>query len=195
MAGNDLLPVRFRYRHCFVSVTCDPWVTSNVLLWTSETFEFETPGLQSTFTCRTMRSYRIQWELLVDKNVRKACADSISSFLPVLAEFTADVRDELRLFEPVVISSAARLWEQKRLGVATDGKKITPSWNHQVKGYLSKEICLQSLASEQRWIFFAFTVQWKLLNRTSVYRANRLFKQFRLKKTILSFSSYKFFAY
>jgi len=38
-------------------------------------------------------------------------------------------------------------------------------------------------------------IQWKLLNRASVYRANRLFKQFRLKNTILSFSSYKFFAY
>jgi len=39
-------------------------------------------------------------------------------------------------------------------------------------------------------------IQWKLLNRASVYRANRLFEQFRLKKkTILSFSSYKFFAW
>jgi len=35
-------------------------------------------------------------------------------------------------------------------------------------------------------------IQWK---PASVYRANRLFEQFRLKKTILSFSSYKFFAY
>jgi len=35
-------------------------------------------------------------------------------------------------------------------------------------------------------------MQWKPLNRASVYRANRLFEQFRLKKkTILSFSSYK----
>jgi len=33
-------------------------------------------------------------------------------------------------------------------------------------------------------------------NRELVYRANRLFEQFRLnKKTILSFSSYKFFVY
>jgi len=38
-------------------------------------------------------------------------------------------------------------------------------------------------------------IQWKPLNKASVYRANRLFEQFRLKKTILYFSSYKFFAY
>jgi len=38
-------------------------------------------------------------------------------------------------------------------------------------------------------------IQWKALNRASVYRANHLFEQFRLnKKMILSFS-YKFFAY
>jgi len=37
--------------------------------------------------------------------------------------------------------------------------------------------------------------QWKPLKRASVYRANRLFEQFRLnRKTILSFSSYKLFA-
>jgi len=33
-------------------------------------------------------------------------------------------------------------------------------------------------------------IQWKLLNRASIYRANRLFEQFRLNKTILSFSSF-----
>jgi len=39
-------------------------------------------------------------------------------------------------------------------------------------------------------------IQWKPLNRASVYRANLLFEQFRLnKKTILYFTSYKFFAY
>jgi len=38
-------------------------------------------------------------------------------------------------------------------------------------------------------------IQWKPLNRAPVYRANHLFKQFLLKKTILSFSSYKLFTY
>jgi len=38
-------------------------------------------------------------------------------------------------------------------------------------------------------------IQWKALNRASVFRANRLFEQFWLNtKLILSFS-YKFFAY
>jgi len=37
--------------------------------------------------------------------------------------------------------------------------------------------------------------QWKPFNRASVYKANRLFEQFRLNsKMILSFSSYKLFA-
>jgi len=39
-------------------------------------------------------------------------------------------------------------------------------------------------------------LQWKLLNRASVYRANCLYEQFQLKKkTILYFSPCKFFAY
>jgi len=45
-------------------------------------------------------------------------------------------------------------------------------------------------------IFGPFSVQWKQLNRASVYRASRLFEQFQLeKKTIPSFSSYQFFTY
>jgi len=49
---------------------------------------------------------------------------------------------------------------------------------------------------QQQYININFSaVQWKLLNRASIYRANLLFEQFRLKKRILSFSSYKFFAY
>jgi len=38
-------------------------------------------------------------------------------------------------------------------------------------------------------------VQWKALNRASVYRANRLFEQFRRNKTMILSFSYKFFAY
>jgi len=38
-------------------------------------------------------------------------------------------------------------------------------------------------------------MQREPLDRASVYKANRLFEQFRLKQNILSFSSYKFFAY
>ena len=47
---------------------------------------------------------------------------------------------------------------------------------------------INAVEIEHRFILY-------ILNRASVYKANRLFEQFRLKKTILSFPSYKFFAY
>jgi len=64
------------------------------------------------------------------KDVRKIFAGSLSSLFRELPDYTADAEKEWRLFQAAVISSTSRVCGQKRLGDATDGKKIT-SWLNQ----------------------------------------------------------------
>jgi len=56
-------------------------------------------------------------------------------------------------------SSAARVREQKAVGVAIYGKKVTPLWNQVVKDTIrakKKAYNSQGLASEQTRTFFVF---------------------------------------
>jgi len=53
--------------------------------------------LGPTQTCRIRKSYRIKWEALVDKYVRKTFADSISSLFRELSECTVDSEVERQL--------------------------------------------------------------------------------------------------
>jgi len=60
---------------------------------------YRPPG--PTHSCRTRRSYRIKWEALSNKDVRKTFADSVSCLSRELAEYRAEV--ELQLFKATVL--------------------------------------------------------------------------------------------
>ena len=78
-------------------------------------------------------TYRIKWETLEDKEVRKQFATSISSKFRQLPDVSKDIEKEWLLFGSAIISSAAESCGRKWLRVAGDREKITPWWNQEVK--------------------------------------------------------------
>ena len=78
---------------------------------------------------RSSVTYRIKWEALEDKEVRKQFASSISSKfrqLPDVFEPSENIEKEWLLFRSAIISSAAESCGRKRLKVAGDSEKRTP---------------------------------------------------------------------
>ena len=82
---------------------------------------------------RSSVTYRIKWEALEDKEVRKQFTSSISSKFRQLPDVSEDIEKEWLLFRSAFISSAAESCGQKRLRVAGDSEKRTPWWNQEVK--------------------------------------------------------------
>ena len=78
-------------------------------------------------------TYRIKWEALEDKEVRKQFASSISFMFRQLPDVSEDIEKEWLLFKSAIISSAAESCGRKRLRVAGDSEKRTPWWNQEVK--------------------------------------------------------------
>ena len=82
---------------------------------------------------RSSVTYRIKWEALENKEVRKQFASIISSKFRQLPDVSDDIEKEWLLFTSAIISSAAESCGQKRLRVAGDSEKRTPWWNEEVK--------------------------------------------------------------
>ena len=82
---------------------------------------------------RSSVTYRINWEALEDKEVRKQFASSISSKFRQLPDVSEDIEREWLLFRSAIISSAAESCGRKRLRMAGDSEKRTPWWNQEVK--------------------------------------------------------------
>ena len=82
---------------------------------------------------RSSVTYRIKWEALEDKEVRKQFASSISSMFRQLPNVSEDIQKEWLVFRSAIISSATESCGRKRLRVAGDSEKRTPWWNHEVK--------------------------------------------------------------
>ena len=78
-------------------------------------------------------TYRIKWEALENKEVRKPFASSISSKFIQLLDVSEDIEKKWLLFRSAIISLAAKSCGRKRLRVAGDSKKITTWWNQEVK--------------------------------------------------------------
>ena len=78
-------------------------------------------------------TYRIKWEALEDKEIRKQFASSISSKFRQLPKVSENIEREWLLFRSAVISSAAESCGRKRLRVAGDSEKRTPWWNQEMK--------------------------------------------------------------
>ena len=72
---------------------------------------------------RSSVTYRINWEALEDKKVRKQFASSISSKFRQLPDVSGDIEKEWLLFKSAIISSAAESCWQKRLRLAGDSEK------------------------------------------------------------------------
>ena len=69
-------------------------------------------------------TYRIKWEALEDKEVRKQFASSISSKFRQLPDVSEDIEKEWLLFRSAIILSAAESCGRKRLRVAGDSEKL-----------------------------------------------------------------------
>ena len=82
---------------------------------------------------KSSATYRIKWEALEKRKVRKQFASSISSTLRQLPDVSEDIEKEWLLFRSAIISSAAESCGRKRLRVAGDSEKRTPWWNQVVK--------------------------------------------------------------
>ena len=82
---------------------------------------------------RSSVTYRIKWEALEDKEVKKQFASSISSKFRQLPDVSKDIEKEWLLFRSAIISSAAESCGRKRLRVAGDSEKRTPWWNQKFK--------------------------------------------------------------
>ena len=82
---------------------------------------------------RSSVTYRIKWEALEDKEVRKQFASSISSKFKQLPDVSEVIEKEWLLFISAIISSPAESCRQKRLRVSGDSEKRTPWWNQEVK--------------------------------------------------------------
>ena len=82
---------------------------------------------------RSSVTYRIKWEALEDKEVRKQFASSISSKFRQLPDVSKDIEREWLLIRSAIISSAAESCGRKRLRVAGDSEKRTLWWNQEVK--------------------------------------------------------------
>ena len=70
-------------------------------------------------------TYRIKWEALEDKEVRRQFASSISSKFRQLPDVSEDIEKEWLRFRLAIISSAAESCGRKRLKVAGDSEKRT----------------------------------------------------------------------
>ena len=82
---------------------------------------------------RSSVTYRIKWETLEDKEVRKQLASSISFKFKQLPDVSEDIEKEYLLFRSAIILPAAESCGRKRLRVAGDSEKRTPWWNKEVE--------------------------------------------------------------
>ena len=82
---------------------------------------------------RSSVTYRIKWEALEDKEVRKQFTSSRSSKFRQLPDVSEDIEKDWLLFRSAITSSAAESCWRKRLRVEGDSEKKTPWWNQEVK--------------------------------------------------------------
>ena len=89
--------------------------------------------LRKRKTFRPRKTYRIQWELLGDKEVRTAFADNIAFKFKQLPTSAEDFETEWCLFRTAVITFATKCCGRKRVGGTKSSEKRTPWWNQEVK--------------------------------------------------------------
>ena len=77
-------------------------------------------------------TYRIKWEALEDKEVRKQFASSIASEFRQLPDVSEGIEKEWLLFRSAIIFLAAESCGRIRFRVASDSEKRTPWWNQEV---------------------------------------------------------------
>lgn len=98
---------------------------------------------------------------LLNEDVGKTFADSVSSLFRALQECTVDAEVERWLFKAVAVLSAARVSGWKRLSVANNGKKVALWWNREEKDAIQAEkVAYEAWLCERRRIFFAFAARW-----------------------------------
>ena len=91
---------------------------------------------------RSRVAYRIKWETLADRDVRKQFASSMVAKFQQLLEVSEDIQMEWSLFRTVMISLAVENCGRKRLRMAAGSEKK----------YLVEPRCQKSYPSKERYI-------------------------------------------
>ena len=82
---------------------------------------------------RSSVAYRIKWEALADRDVRKQFAFSMAAKFQQFPETSEGIKMEWSLFRTAMISSAVESCGRKLLRMASDSEKRVPWWNQDVK--------------------------------------------------------------
>ena len=77
--------------------------------------------------------YRIKWEALADRDLRKQFASSMKAKFQQLPEVSEDIELEWSLFQTAMISSAVENCRRKRLKMMAGSKKRISWWNLSVR--------------------------------------------------------------
>ena len=78
-------------------------------------------------------AYRIKWETLADRVVRKQIASSMAAKLQQLPDVSEDIEMEWLLFRTAMNSLAVESCGRKRIRVAASSEKKIPWWNQDIK--------------------------------------------------------------
>ena len=81
---------------------------------------------------RSSVAFKIKWEALADRDVRKQFAFNMAAKLQQLGKVSEDIKMEWSLFRAAMISSAVESSGRKRLRMAAGCEKRTPWWNQDV---------------------------------------------------------------
>ena len=82
---------------------------------------------------RSSVAYKIKWEALADRDVRKQFASVMAAKFQQLLEVSKNIEMDWSLFRTAVISSEVESCGRKRFRMAAGSEKRTPWWNQDVK--------------------------------------------------------------
>ena len=159
---------------------------ADLLSINSETFEFRNLRLLKPWLNRKPKrsfvTYRIKWEALEDKEVRKRFAFSISPTFRLLPDVSEDNEKEWLLFRSAIISSAAESCGQKRPRVAGDSEKRTPRWNQDLfkEAIRAKKDSFNALLQERLSsdLLSRYTEAWKAATSVVKKSKEKLWEEF-----------------
>ena len=86
---------------------------------------------------RSSVAYRIKWEAVTNRDVRKQFASSLALKFQQLPKVSEDIEREWSLFQTALISSAVESCGRKRLRMTRGCEKRNPRWNQDVYNDIS----------------------------------------------------------
>ena len=124
---------------------------------------------------RSSVAYRIKWEALAHRHVRKQFASSLAAKFQYLLELSENIEMEWWLFQTAMISSAVKSCGRKRLRMAAGSEKRTPWWKQDVKEAIrAKKDAIKALLQNRS----SFDLQFRYSEaRKSAAQAVKMFNE------------------